>query len=100
MGRPLLTLTGLIFAAGVLFPGIPLGAQDIRPGHGQSPATPYACSGSPTPAANLAKIGGRVVVTGTCSFTGDLVLDGTGTTSITTNAATFNLAGNLVLSQS
>jgi hypothetical protein len=70
-------------------------------GHRHSPLPPttlYTCSGQSTPSADLANIGGRVSVTGTCSFTGDLILDGSGTTSISTNAATFNLAGNLVLS--
>ena len=73
-----------------------LGACVSWGGHALGAATtPYPCSGNSTPAADLAKLGGNVSVTGTCFFTGDLVLDGNGTTSITTNAATFNLAGNL-----
>jgi hypothetical protein len=40
--------------------------------------TTDACSGNPTPAGDLAKNGERVSVTGTCSFTDDLVFDGSG----------------------
>lgn len=67
---------------------------------GAAAPTPYACSGNPTPASDLASIGGSVSVTGTCFFTGDLLLSGTGTTSILSDGATFNLAGNLGLSGS